>query len=106
RAGRRRRLRHRGAARPAPGVRSGRLRPDGVTADHDPGRRCRSGVGRVSAARAAARERVWNTAGAPTQDGRVVIDMDASLVTAHSDKEDATRTWKRTFGSTRYWRSP
>jgi hypothetical protein len=28
----------------------------------------------------------------------VVIDLDASLVAAHSDKEDATRTWKRTFG--------
>jgi Transposase DDE domain group 1 len=52
----------------------------------------------ISAARAAARERVWSHAGAPLQGGRVVIDLDASLVTAHSDKEDATRTWKRTFG--------
>ena len=52
----------------------------------------------ISAARAAARERVWQHAGPPVQDGRVVIDMDASLVTAHSDKQDATRTWKRTFG--------
>ena len=52
----------------------------------------------IGAARAAARERVWNHAGAPVQDELVVIDMDASLVTAHSDKEDATRTWKRTFG--------
>jgi len=38
----------------------------------------------ISAARAAARERVWRHAGPPVQDGRVVIDMDASLVTAHS----------------------
>jgi Transposase DDE domain group 1 len=52
----------------------------------------------INAARAAARERVWSQAGAPAQNGVVVIDMDASLVTAHSDKEDATRTWKRTFG--------
>jgi DDE family transposase len=52
----------------------------------------------ISAARAAARERVWRHAGAPTQDGRVVIDMDASLVTAHSDKQQASKTWKRTFG--------
>ena len=51
----------------------------------------------IGAARAAARERVWQ-AGPPVQDGLVVIDMDASLVTAHSDKQDATRTWKRTFG--------
>jgi len=52
----------------------------------------------INTARAAARERVWGRAGAPLQDGRVVIDLDASLVTAHSDKQDATRTWKRTFG--------
>jgi hypothetical protein len=52
----------------------------------------------ISAARARARERVWNHAGAPTQDGRVVIDMDASLVTAHSDKQQASKTWKKTFG--------
>src|SRR3954454_6584251 len=52
----------------------------------------------IGTARAVARERVWDAAGAPVQDGRVVIDLDASLVTAHSDKEDATRTWKRTFG--------
>ena len=36
--------------------------------------------------------------GAPTQDGQVVIDLDATLLTAHSDKEDATSTWKKTFG--------
>ena len=41
---------------------------------------------------------MWGTAGAPVQDGRVVIDLDATLVTAHSDKQDATRTWKKTFG--------
>jgi hypothetical protein len=48
----------------------------------------------ITTARAQARERVWQLAGAPTQDGRVVIDLDATLVTAHSDKEDASRTWK------------
>lgn len=52
----------------------------------------------IAAARAAARERVWSWAGAPVQDGRVVIDLDATLVTAHSDKQDATRTWKKGFG--------
>jgi hypothetical protein len=55
-------------------------------------------VAAIAAARAAARERVWNVAGAPIQDGRVVIDLDATLVTAHSDKQDATRTWKKTYG--------
>jgi hypothetical protein len=38
----------------------------------------------INTARAAARERVWRVAGVPTQDGRVVIDLDATLVTAHS----------------------
>jgi hypothetical protein len=52
----------------------------------------------IAAGRAVARERVWQVAGAPAQDGRVVIDLDASLVTAHSEKEDATRTWKKGFG--------
>jgi len=55
-------------------------------------------VAAIAAARAAARERVWSAVGAPVQDGRVVIDLDATLVTAHSDKEDATRTWKKGFG--------
>lgn len=52
----------------------------------------------ITAARAVARERVWDTAGAPLQDGRVVIDLDATLVDAHSDKQQATRTWKKGFG--------
>jgi hypothetical protein len=51
----------------------------------------------INTARAVARERVWDRAGAPLQDGRLVIDLDASLVTAHSDKQDATRTWKRSL---------
>ena len=55
-------------------------------------------VAAINVARAAARERVWGWAGAPLQDGLVVIDLDATLVTAHSDKEDASRTWKKTFG--------
>jgi hypothetical protein len=52
----------------------------------------------ISAARAAAREGVWAVAGAPVQSRQVVIDLDATLVTAHSDKQDATRTWKKGFG--------
>src|SRR3954453_23130204 len=55
-------------------------------------------VAAIAAARAAARERVWNVAGAPIQDGRVVIDLDATLLDAHSEKQDATRTWKKGFG--------
>lgn len=55
-------------------------------------------VAAISAARATARERVWAVAGAPLQAGRVVIDLDATLLDAHSDKQDATRTWKKGFG--------
>jgi hypothetical protein len=55
-------------------------------------------VAAISAARATAREQVWGVAGAPVQDGRVVIDLDATLLDAHSEKQDATRTWKKGFG--------
>jgi hypothetical protein len=55
-------------------------------------------LGAISGARAAARKRVWHCAGAPIQGGQVVIDLDATLITAHSDKIDATRNWKKGFG--------
>jgi len=49
----------------------------------------------VRRARAQARERVWERVGAPR---RVVLDLDATLVTAHSDKEKAAGTYKHGFG--------
>jgi Transposase DDE domain group 1 len=52
----------------------------------------------IRAARADARARVWQVAGTPRQDGLVVLDLDATLVIAHSDKEWAAKTWKKTFG--------
>jgi hypothetical protein len=55
----------------------------------------------VRAARAAARERAWALAGAaaPGADGGLVtIDLDATIVIAHSEKEQAAPTWKKTFG--------
>jgi hypothetical protein len=55
----------------------------------------------VRAARAAARERAWALAGdaAPGADGGLVtVDLDATIVIAHSEKEDAAPTWKKTFG--------
>ena len=55
-------------------------------------------LGAIGSARAVARQWVWGRAGPPIQDGKVVIDLDATLVTAHSEKESATRTWKKTFG--------
>ena len=55
----------------------------------------------IRAARAAARERAWVLAGAaaPGADGSLVtVDLDATIVIAHSDKEQAAPTWKKTFG--------
>jgi hypothetical protein len=46
-------------------------------------------------ARAAARERAWSLGGAPAQ---IVLDFDSHLLTAHSEKQGATPTWKRGFG--------
>jgi hypothetical protein len=55
-------------------------------------------VAAIRAARADARARVWQVAGTPRQQGLVVLDLDATLVIAHSDKEWAAKTWKKTFG--------
>jgi hypothetical protein len=55
----------------------------------------------IRAARAAARERAWALAGesAPGADGGLVtVDIDATIVTACSEKEQAAPTWKRSFG--------
>jgi hypothetical protein len=55
----------------------------------------------IRSARAAARERAWALAGgnAPGADGALVtIDLDATIVIAHSDKDQASPTWKKTFG--------
>ncbi len=55
----------------------------------------------IRAVRAAARERAWALAGenAPGADGGLVtIDLDATIVIAHSEKEQAAPTWKKTFG--------
>jgi len=54
----------------------------------------------IRRARAEVRERVWKLAGtdAPDTDGQLIVDIDGVLVLAHSEKQDATATWKRTFG--------
>jgi hypothetical protein len=66
-------------------------------------------LGRLREARARARELAWAQAmetrgGLPqaTAAGRpipgLVLDLDASIVICHSDKQSATPTWKKTFG--------
>ncbi|WP_084516523.1 IS1380 family transposase [Microtetraspora niveoalba] len=55
----------------------------------------------IRAARAVARRQAWTLAGqhAPGTDGELIpIDIDATIVIAHSDKDQATPTWKKTFG--------
>ncbi len=54
----------------------------------------------IRAARAETRERVWKLAGTATPDaaGHVIVDLDGVLVLAHSEKQDAPGTWKKTFG--------
>lgn len=54
----------------------------------------------IRSARAAARARVWcRRRPVPGKAGaQVIIDLDATLVTAHSEKESAAPTFKRGFG--------
>jgi hypothetical protein len=63
----------------------------------------------IDTARAAARARAWTLAGDHAPDHSVdagsplVIDVDATLVTAHSDKEGAAPTFKKGFGHHPLW---
>jgi len=53
------------------------------------------GLGRLRAAHARARARAWKLGGAPAE---LDIDLDATLLTAHSDKEGAAGNFKGGFG--------
>ncbi|MGN6332039.1 MAG: IS1380 family transposase [Motilibacteraceae bacterium] len=61
-------------------------------------------VAAIRTARARSRARVWARArplgGVPgsRDGGQVIVDLDSTLVIAHSDKEQAAPTFKRTFG--------
>jgi hypothetical protein len=63
----------------------------------------------IHAARAAARAQVWQLAGQDAPHAGIdaahplVIDVDATLVTAHSDKEGAASTFKRGYGHHPLW---
>lgn len=55
----------------------------------------------IRAARATARQRAWHLAGAraPGTDGQpVIVDLDATIVISHSDKQHAAPTWKKSYG--------
>jgi Transposase DDE domain group 1 len=54
---------------------------------------------RIRAARAHARQQAWAAGAAPTHDGWLHLDVDATITIDHSDnKENAAATWKKTFG--------
>lgn len=50
---------------------------------------------RIRAARAQARERAWAAGARPDQ---ITLDIDATLIAAHSEKDEAAGTYKRGFG--------
>ncbi len=53
------------------------------------------GLEAMRTARAIARERAWAAGARPDE---IVLDLDATLVTAHSEKEDAAPNYKHGFG--------
>jgi hypothetical protein len=63
----------------------------------------------IHAARAVARQRAWSLAGKAAPDAGIdaahplVIDLDATLVTSHSDKEGSASTFKRGWGHHPLW---
>jgi hypothetical protein len=52
----------------------------------------------VRQARGAARARAWEAGAGPDLDQELRLDFDATITIAHSEKENAAATWKRTFG--------
>lgn len=62
---------------------------DRVDADHLP---------RVRQARAAARAVAWAAGAGPDLGQELCLDFDATITIAHSEKENAAATWKKTFG--------
>jgi hypothetical protein len=55
-------------------------------------------IAAIRDARAAARAKVWRHRSPVPPTGRVVVDLDATLIGAHSEKEGATPNFKRGFG--------
>ena len=62
---------------------------DRVSESHLPGLR---------AGRAIAREAAWAAGAAPDLSSELYLDIDATIVIAHSEKQWAAPTWKKTFG--------
>jgi hypothetical protein len=100
--------RHRPAGPSRTGIRGGAQRADGAPGPGPAG--TPAAPDKIACARAKARGHAWTLiqgtpAGFPwleiagkTLTGWLVIDMDATLVTASSDKEGAAPTWKKGYG--------
>ncbi len=52
----------------------------------------------LRAARSAARAKAWAAGASPDLAQELRLDFDATITLAHSEKENAAATWKRTFG--------
>ena len=57
-----------------------------------------AGLDSVRRARAAARASAWQYGAGTDLSKPLVIDIDATITVAYSEKENAAKTWKRTFG--------
>ncbi len=55
-------------------------------------------LSKLRAGRATARAAAWEAGAAPDLSRELCLDIDATIVIAHSDKELASATWKHTFG--------
>lgn len=55
-------------------------------------------IAAIRAARAAARARVWSHRTPFADERQIVVDLDATLIGSHSEKEQATPNFKRGFG--------
>jgi hypothetical protein len=55
-------------------------------------------LGAVREARAGARVRAWAAGAGPDLSGGLIVDVDSTITIAHSEKQNAAATWKKTFG--------
>jgi hypothetical protein len=53
---------------------------------------------RMRAVRTTAREKAWAAGAGPDVTAGLTIDLDATITVAHSEKVNAAKTWKKTFG--------
>jgi len=82
----------------AGGSRSCRVRPDGQPADRPPRGRRRHRVEPAASSTRGGRAAAWSHRLPVPAEGLVPVDLDGSLVLAHSVKEAAAPTFKRTYG--------